>query len=616
MDQQENNPEIINAPEAPMAAGPSGEKLQKQHGKIHKLLFSKKVEVPIVILVAAAIGVVFYVIGTRHNNANSVQGTQKNTASQGLKSNTANLAPAQTVNGNTYFDVAKKLSDLKLFKNTDVFGQTCTGPNATQCTDSIALADISYYQIGTTKDSRKIIVFVMPGGIDTIESFALGNSDGTYDILGQMDATFSDPQAPAIKSLSSNVKVNQSIILNDVTFPTSTTLNSQKIKTDYKDPSMKNSNFMEKGLVSMRGVYYGESKYGAPTKLTSKDNVDYYELTANDDPAFQVKEIYGVFKQLFSAPYVPDDEIASSDDGKLAVTWTNGEKNSSIYFSGGQGCGSRGYVIAKNVSKSKLASVGKTPGGQTIYQLPLNDPLVQELYTKDYDKGSSLDDANLKNFTLQQFNDKHSYFLALNGLGEYVVFQRDDLFIRGGCAKPVIYLYPQSDTKVSVSVGAQVTKSAPSYGSAGWQNVMAHPDGSLNYKGLNYPYLFWEGYGNGAYPDINYGTIVKASDTSTAIKNQLARQGLNQEEIKDFMDFWGPKLNTGKPYVRISWLNTGQLNQLAPLDINPKPTTTMRVFLDFEGLDKPYSLQPQKLSSVKRTGFTVVEWGGLMRTGL
>jgi hypothetical protein len=611
MNTQENTPEVVNPPEASPATGLDAGKPQKQHGKIHKLLFSKKVEVPIVILVAAAIGIVFYVIGNRHDNTNSAQSIQKNTLSQSAKSNTQ----AQTVNGNSYFDVAKKLDDLKFFKNTGVFGQTCTGANGTQCTDSIPMSDIAYYQIGTTKDNKKIIVFVLPGGIDTIEAFALGNADGTYDILGQKDAMFSDSQAPAIKSLSSNVKVNHSVILNDVTFPISTTLNSQKIKTDYKDPSMQNSNFMEKGLESMRGVYYGSTKYGPPVKLATKDSVDYYEVTANDDPAFQVKEIYGVFKQLFSAPYVPDDELPSTD-GKLSISWTSGEKNSSIYFSGGQGCGSRGYVIAKNVSKANLTSVGKTPSGQTIYQLPVNDPLVQELYTKDYDKGSSLDNASLKNFTPQQFNDKHSYFLALNGLGEYVVFQRDDLFIRGGCAKPVIYLYPQTATKVSVSVGAQVTKSEPDYGSAGWQNVTAHPDGSLNYKGINYTSLFWEGYGNGVYPNINYGSIVKSSDASSTIKYQLAQQGLNQKEIKDFMDFWGPKLNTGKPYVRISWLNTGQMNQLAPLDINPRPATTIRVFLDFEGLDKPYSLQPQKLSSIQRTGFTVVEWGGLMRNGL
>jgi hypothetical protein len=573
-----------------------------------KLLISALI---LVIVTAGTTAVIFH--GMLKNN--SSQSAQKTSSLKGVDGKSANAVNATLITDNAYLDAPKKLSDLKFFKNTDVFGQTCTGANATQCTNSIALSDISYYQVGATKDSKNIIIFILPGGIDTVEAFALENKDKTYDILGQMSPVFSDSQAPAIQSLNNNVKVNQSIILNDVTFPVNTTLGNQKVKTDFKDPSIMNSNFMEKGITSIRGAFYGETKYGSPTKLVSKNNLDFYEITSNDDPTFQVKEIYGVFKQLFAVPYILDDEL-SSTDGKLSISWTNGAKNSSAYFSGGQGCGSRGYVVAKNVNKAKLITVGKSSGGQDIYQLPVNNPLVQEIYTKDYDKGSLLEDASLKNFTLQQFNDNHSYFLAQNGLGEYVAYQRDDLFIRGGCAKPVIYLYPKSDTKVSVALGAQITKSEPSYSATGWQNVRAHPDGSLEYKGLKYPYLFWEGYGNGIYPNINYGTIVKSGDANITVQKQLAQQGLNQKEIKDFMDFWGPKLNTGKPYVRISWLNTGQMNQLAPLYVNPRPTTTIRVFLDFEGLNKPYSLTAQKLSKPNRTGFTVVEWGGLMRDGL
>jgi cell division protein FtsL len=599
----------------PAAIGTSEDSPQQAPKKKFGSITTNKKTLIIAIAAVVVVASVSYVFLRSSVKNNTSQNSQKPSSLQVVKNKNASTANATAVTDNTYFDMPKKLSDLKFFKNTDAFGQSCPGVNGTECAPSIPLSDISYYQIGTTKDNKKIVVIVMPGGIDTIEAFALEKANGTYEVLGQMSPTFSDNQAPAVKSFNPNVGINQSIILNDVTFPVNATLNSQKIKTDYKDPSIGNSNFMEKGLTSIRGIFYGETKYGAPSKIASKGNLDYYEVTAGDDPTFQVKEIYGVFKQLFSVAYIPNDEISSTND-KLAVNWASGEKNSSIYFSGGQGCGSRGYITAKNITKSKLTSVGKTPGGQIVYQLALNDPLVQEIYTKDYDKGNSLDNASLKNFTLQQFSDKHSYFLAQNGLGEYVVYQRDDLFIRGGCAKPVIYLYPKTDTKVSVAVGAQITKSTPSYGGTGWQNTIAHPDGSLTYKGQVFPYLFWEGYGSGAYPIVNYGTIVKSNEAIATVQNQLVQQGLNQKEIHDFMDFWGAKLNTGKPYIRISWLNTGQMNRLAPLYISPKPSTSIRVFLDFEGIDRPYSLQPQKLSAPERTGFTMVEWGGLMRDGL
>jgi hypothetical protein len=372
---------------------------------------------------------------------------------------------------------------------------------------------------------------------------------------------------------------------------------------------------MKDGMSSIRGPFYGALKNGNPQKLTTSNNISYYRVVADNQPTFQVVEIFGTLNQLFSTRYVPAGEIASTQ-GNLTVSWASGAHNLSSYFSGGQGCSSFGYVVATNINKADLISVGRTPKGQTVYQLPTSNALAQELFNKDYNHGSDLDDASLKNLTIQQMTDQHAYFLAQNGFGEYVLFQRGDMFVRGGCAKPVIYLYPQAPTSVAVKVGAQITKSDPEYGSNGWQDVMAYPDGSLKYNGNTYPNLFWEGYGNGAYPTINFGTIVKSQDVLKTVKTQLAQQGLNTKEINDFVTFWGPKLQTDKPYVRISWLGTSQMNQLAPLTVSPLPNTVVRVFMDFKGIDKPYSLAPQKFVTPKRVGFTVVEWGGLMRNGL
>ncbi len=47
-----------------------------------------------------------------------------------------------------------------------------------------------------------------------------------------------------------------------------------------------------------------------------------------------------------------------------------------------------------------------------------------------------------------------------------------------------------------------------------------------------------------------------------------------------------------------------------PLEITPKPDTIMRVLMEYKPLNEKISIKKQKLSTPKRRGFTVVEWGG------
>ena len=96
-----------------------------------------------------------------------------------------------------------------------------------------------------------------------------------------------------------------------------------------------------------------------------------------------------------------------------------------------------------------------------------------------------------------------------------------------------------------------------------------------------------------------------------SIKDFFYRRPL-KKHIKDFLEFWMPRMPTTS-YVRLSWLNTEQMNQLAPLHITPRPDTMIRVFLDFSGqATADTTLTPQTLTSIPRDGFTVIEWGGLL----
>ncbi|MEI6498599.1 MAG: hypothetical protein WCO23_01425, partial [bacterium] len=98
---------------------------------------------------------------------------------------------------------------------------------------------------------------------------------------------------------------------------------------------------------------------------------------------------------------------------------------------------------------------------------------------------------------------------------------------------------------------------------------------------------------------------------SNTISDHLDKLGLNKKEKNDFMEFWLPKM-PDKPYVRLTWFGTSTVNQMIPMTVIPKPDTVIRIFLDFQGLDKTYDLKSQKLTSISRKGFTVIEWGGLL----
>ena len=75
-------------------------------------------------------------------------------------------------------------------------------------------------------------------------------------------------------------------------------------------------------------------------------------------------------------------------------------------------------------------------------------------------------------------------------------------------AKPVIYLYPPTETEVSVCLhyDGQLTCTYPAYGQ-GW-HVTAQPDGTLtDDQGNQYSYLFWEGENQAVY-DFSQGFVV------------------------------------------------------------------------------------------------------------
>lgn len=176
--------------------------------------------------------------------------------------------------------------------------------------------------------------------------------------------------------------------------------------------------------------------------------------------------------------------------------------------------------------------------------------------------------------------------------------------------KPVIYLYPTETTEVSVKVGRpeNLTCTYPKYENE-WK-VIANPNGDLiDIKTKRSLYcLYWEGI-NTVKPTMNEGFIVKGEDTISFLEEKLSILGLNEREANEFIIYWLPKLESNK-YNYIRFQTMEQIEENMPLEITPKPDTTIRIVMEYKALEEPIEVKEQILTTPQRIGFTAVEWGG------
>ena len=174
--------------------------------------------------------------------------------------------------------------------------------------------------------------------------------------------------------------------------------------------------------------------------------------------------------------------------------------------------------------------------------------------------------------------------------------------------KPVIYLYPEEETEVSVrlQLNGALTCTYPAYGE-GWR-VTAAPDGTLtDTAGQTYNYLYWEGELRARY-EFSKGFCVRGEDTAAFLETALTRLGLTRREANEFIVYWLPRMEQN-PYNIIAF-QTDAYTEAARLEIDPAPDTLIRVFMTWQPAGESVEMEPQELTAPERRGFTVVEWGG------
>lgn len=176
--------------------------------------------------------------------------------------------------------------------------------------------------------------------------------------------------------------------------------------------------------------------------------------------------------------------------------------------------------------------------------------------------------------------------------------------------KPIIYLYPNETTKLTVKLGKpeKITCSYPEYNN-GW-NVIANTDGTLidTNNGRKLYSLYWEGIHSEPY-NFEEGFVVKGNDTIKFLEKKLAILGLNEIEAEEFIVYWLPKLQKNK-YNYIRFATIDEINKNMPLKFSVEPDTIIRVSMQYKALDNYAEVKEQKLKTPKRNGFVAVEWGG------
>ncbi len=173
--------------------------------------------------------------------------------------------------------------------------------------------------------------------------------------------------------------------------------------------------------------------------------------------------------------------------------------------------------------------------------------------------------------------------------------------------KPNIYLYPEEECRLSVSLGfpqgGDVVISDPPYPHA-WQDITVTTDGRID---NTYHYLFYEA----SVPDLwqrEQGWVVSRENLSGFFSENLSAYGFNGREIDDFLEYWIPLLKSS-PYYAIYPQHTADIDDVITLNISKTPDSVLRLFYVIKEVPEAKTLPEPVIPAFEQKGFTVTEWG-------
>ena len=181
--------------------------------------------------------------------------------------------------------------------------------------------------------------------------------------------------------------------------------------------------------------------------------------------------------------------------------------------------------------------------------------------------------------------------------------------------KPIIYIYPTSETEVNVKLWTpeNLSHTYPKYNPKKWWNVIAQPNWDLEdmdtWRKLYALYREWKSDNE---TNFDEWFVVAWKDIIPFLEEKLAILWLNERESEEFIVYRLPQMEDNK-YNLIGFETKAQQDENMPLNITPTPDTVIRVMMDWKAIDEPIDIPEQQLFTSERTGFTVVEWWGSPR---
>ena len=208
--------------------------------------------------------------------------------------------------------------------------------------------------------------------------------------------------------------------------------------------------------------------------------------------------------------------------------------------------------------------------------------------------------------------------------------------------KPAIYLYPEITQRIEIQLDRSIKYKnvIPKYNKkTGWV-VEAEPSGNIRdlqpkhteckklpHKEFGfeyaqeaceinkYPYIYWDGVQLAKpLPDKKVGFHVKSDNIVSFLTEKADVLGLNTAEKKEFVRYWSKRMQeTNWKYFRVYFLQNEEVDNYFPIKVTPEPKTSNRLQIVIRQAKKREKIEEQKLIPINRDGFTLVEWGGIIR---
>lgn len=160
--------------------------------------------------------------------------------------------------------------------------------------------------------------------------------------------------------------------------------------------------------------------------------------------------------------------------------------------------------------------------------------------------------------------------------------------------KPVLYLYPEQEEKVTVTFEHpdNLLTTYPKYETK-WEVTVTPEESLYDENGEYYYALYWDEKNN-TKEEFKEGFYVTKENAIDFLEETLTQIGLTRREQNEFIMYWLPILEENKKSI-VNYTLTEERQEENELIITPKPDPLLRVAINIKKVDKEIKIEKQEL---------------------